>query len=452
MNISFENPDKVNGLLTLTVEEADIKEDVEKVLKDYRKRANFPGFRPGMVPMGIVKKRFGASARMDTVNKLVGEQIYKYLKDNNIRMLGEPLPSEKQVAVDIEKDAPYTFLFDIAVAPEFKAELSADDKLPYYTIKVDKKLVDEHIDAYAGQMGEFVKVDAYDPQQRDMLKGDLRELDDNGATKEGGITVEGAVMMPDYIREESQKALFNNAKTGDIITFNPSKAYPDNKSEVAALLKINKEDAEQMTSDFSYQITEISRFKKAEVGQEMFDKVYGKDVVKDEEDFRKRISETLKPQLQANSDYKLLTDARQYLEKKVGNLTYPDAILKRVMLKTNKDKGEEYVEKNYEASLKQLTWHLIKEQLVAAHDIKINDEDILTEAKQTARMQFAQYGMNNVPEEYLDNYAKEMVAKRENIDRFVDEAIDHKLVEVIKKVVTLEKKAISLDKFNELMK
>lgn len=452
MNISFENPDKVNGLLTLTVEESDIKDDVEKALKDFRKHANFPGFRPGMVPMGIVKKRFGASARMETMNKFVGEQLYKYIKDNKIKMLGEPLPSDKQEPVDIEKEAPYTFMFDVAVAPEFKAELNADDKLTYYNIKVDKKLVDEQIDMYAGQMGQYEKVDAYDPEQRDMLKGDLRELDENGNTKENGVTVDGAIMMPQYIHVEEQKALFNNAKVGDIITFNPRKAYPDGDAEVAALLKINKEMVPTMLSDYSYQVTEISRFKKAEVGQEMFDQVFGKDNVKNEEDFRKKISETIKPQLQVNSDYKFLADVRQYMEKKVGTLTYPDAILKRVMLKSNEDKGAEYVEKNYEESIKQLTWHLIKEQLVAAYDVKINDDDIKAEAKEMAKMQFAQYGMNNVPDEYLDNYAKEMVEKRENIDRFVDSAIEHKLVEAVKKVVTLDKKAISLDKFNELMK
>ena len=452
MNILFENPDKVNGLMTVTVEEADFKDDVEKTLKDYRKKANFPGFRPGMVPMGLIKKQFGASVKMDTLNKFVGEKIYTYIKDNKIQMLGEPLPSEKQEPVDIEKDGPYTFMFDIAVAPEFKIELNGDTKLAYYNIKADDKLIDQQVDMFASQLGSYEKADSYDGEQRDMLKGDLRELDADGNTKEGGITVDGAVMMPEYIKVEDQKKLFDNAKPGDIIAFNPRKAYPDNDAEVASLLKIDREAVKSMDSDFSYQVIEISRFKKAEVNQEMFDHVFGKDVVKSEEEFRARIAEGLKPQLQANSDYKFLIDVRKYAEDAVGELTFPDALLKRVMLLNNKDKGEEYVEKNYDESIRQLKWHLIKEQLVAANNIKVEDADVKAAAKEAARMQFAQYGMNNVPDEYLDNYAGEMLKKRDSAAGFVDSAVENKLVQALKGVVTLDEKTVTLDEFNELMK
>ena len=452
MNILFENPDKVNGLMTVTVEEADFKDDVEKTLKDYRKKANFPGFRPGMVPMGLIKKQFGASVKMDTLNKFVGEKIYTYIKDNKIQMLGEPLPSEKQEPVDIEKDGPYTFMFDIAVAPEFKIELNGDTKLAYYNIKADDKLIDQQVDMFASQLGSYEKADSYDGEQRDMLKGDLRELDADGNTKEGGITVDGAVMMPEYIKVEDQKKLFDNAKPGDIIAFNPRKAYPDNDAEVASLLKIDREAVKSMDSDFSYQVIEISRFKKAEVNQEMFDHVFGKDAVKSEEEFRARIAEGLKPQLQANSDYKFLIDVRKYAEDAVGELTFPDALLKRVMLLNNKDKGEEYVEKNYDESIRQLKWHLIKEQLVAANNIKVEDADVKAAAKEAARMQFAQYGMNNVPDEYLDNYAGEMLKKRDSAAGFVDSAVENKLVQALKGVVTLDEKTVILDEFNELMK
>ncbi|CCZ14582.1 trigger factor [Prevotella sp. CAG:487] len=452
MNILFENPDKVNGLMTVTVEEADFKDDVEKTLKDYRKKANFPGFRPGMVPMGLIKKQFGASVKMDTLNKFVGEKIYTYIKDNKIQMLGEPLPSEKQEPVDIEKDGPYTFMFDIAVAPEFKIELNGDTKLAYYNIKADDKLIDQQVDMFASQLGSYEKADSYDGEQRDMLKGDLRELDADGNTKEGGITVDGAVMMPEYIKVEDQKKLFDNAKPGDIIAFNPRKAYPDNDAEVASLLKIDREAVKSMDSDFSYQVIEISRFKKAEVNQEMFDHMFGKDAVKSEEEFRARIAEGLKPQLQANSDYKFLIDVRKYAEDAVGELTFPDALLKRVMLLNNKDKGEEYVEKNYDESIRQLKWHLIKEQLVAANNIKVEDADVKAAAKEAARMQFAQYGMNNVPDEYLDNYVGEMLKKRDSAAGFVDSAVENKLVQALKGVVTLDEKTVTLDEFNELMK
>lgn len=345
MNILFENPDKVNGLMTVTVEDADFKDNVEKTLKDYRKRANFPGFRPGMVPMGLIKKQFGPSVKMDTLNKYVGEQIYNYIRENKIQMLGEPLPSEKQEPVDIEKDGPYTFMFDIAVAPEFKIELNGDTKIAYYDIQADDKLIDQQVDMFASQLGSYEKADSYDGEQRDMLKGDLRELDAEGNTKEGGITVEGAVMMPEYIKVDDQKKLFDNAKPGDIITFNPRKAYPDNDSEVANLLKINRDAVKDVEADFSYQVIEINRFKKADVNQALFDQVFGKDTVKSEEEFRGKIAEGLKPQLQANSDYKFMLDVRKYAEDKVGELTFPDALLKRIMLLNNKDKGEEYVEK-----------------------------------------------------------------------------------------------------------
>lgn len=449
MKISFENPDKVNGLLTLTVEEADYKENVEKTLKNYRKKANVPGFRPGMVPMGMIKRQFGTTAKVDEINKLLGEQIYKYVKDNNIQMLGEPLPSDKQEPVDMEKEAPYTFMFDIAVAPEFKAELTGDDTIDYYTITVDDKIIDQQIDVFASRAGHYDKVEDY--QANDMLKGDIRELDENGNTKEGGITVEGAVLMPEYIKVEDQKKLFDGAKLGDIITFNPKKAYPESDIEVSSLLKMKKEEVADLTADFSYQITEISRYVKAEVNQDLFDQVYGKDVIKDEKDFREKIAEGLKAQFAVDSDFKFIQDVRKYLVDKVGALTYPDALLKRIMLNNNKDKGEEYVEKNYEQSIKELTWHLIKEQLVKANGIKIEDADIEETAKEAAKAQFAQYGMNNIPEEYIENYAKDMLKKREYIDSFVDRSIDRKLTEILKNVVKLENKTATLEEFNKMM-
>ena len=451
MKIQFESADKVNGLMTLTVEEADYKENVEKTLKDYRKKANIPGFRPGMVPMGLIKRQFGTSVKVDVINKALGEQIYKYVRENNIQMLGEPLPAENQEPVDIEGEAPYVFKFDVAVAPEFKIELNGKNKIDYYNIEVDDKLIDNQVDMFASRSGHYDKVEEYDAEKRDMLKGDLKELDADGNVKEDGIMVETALLMPQYIKEEDQKKLFDNAKLGSVITFNPRKAYPDNDSEIASLLKIDREKAKDVTSDFTYLVTEIQRFVKAEVNQELFDQVYGEGNVKSEEEFRGKIAEGIKAQLALDSDYRFLLDVRKCCEQKVGNLTFPDAILKRVMLNNNKDKGMEFVEKNYEQSIKELTWHLIKEQLVAAYNIKVEENDILEAAKGAARAQFAQYGMSNVPEEYLENYAKEMMKKEENIQGFVDRSIDQKLIVALKNGVKLNEKSISLDDFNKLM-
>lgn len=451
MNISFEAPDKINGLMTITLEKDDYQGEVEKTLKDYRKRANVPGFRPGMTPMGLIKRQYGAAVKVDVVNKMLGEKLYEYVRENKIQMLGEPLPSDKQETLDFEGDAPLTFKFDIAVAPEFEAKLSGKDKIDYYNITVDDKLIDQQVEMYQQRAGHYDKVEAYDAEQRDMLKGDLRELDADGNVKEGGITVVDAVLMPQYMKVDDQKKLFDGAKLGDIITWNPRKAYPESDVEVSSLLKIQKEDVKDHEGDFTYQITEISRYVKAEVNQELFDQTFGEGNVKDEKEFRQKISDMISQQFKSDSDYKFLLDVRKHMEKKVGKLEFPEALLKRVMLNNNKDKGEKFVEENFEASIKELGWHLIKEQLVAAQNIKVEDDDLKAVAKEVARAQFAQYGMSNVPEEYLDNYAAEMLKKRENVDGLVDRAVDVKLTAALKDVVKLNEKDITLEDFQKML-
>lgn len=448
MNISFECPDKVNGLMTITIEEADFSADVEKTLKDYRKKANYPGFRLGQVPMNLIRRQYGSAVKMDVINKKLGESLQKYLSDNNINMIGEPLASEKQEPQDLEKDAPYTFVFDIAVAPEFDVTLGQDDTVDYYDITVDDKVIDDQVSAIASRAGKYEQVDDY--QDNDMLKGDLRELDAEGNTLEGGITVEGAVLMPSYIKVDDQKKLFDGAKKGDIITFNPRKAYPESDVEVSSLLKIKKEEVAAHTGDFSFQITEISRFKAHEVNQELFDLVLGKDEVKTEEDFRKKLGEMVKEQLDKSADFRFLYDVRAYAEKKVGDLTFPDALLKRIVKQNNPKASDEDLEKNYEPSVKELKWSLIQNKLATQFSIKVEDADVKNAAKEMARMQFAQYGMNNVPEEYVDNYTDELLKKRENVNNFVQRALDAKLTAAVKDAVKLNKKAISLDDFNKL--
>ena len=448
MNIKFESADKINGLMTITIEQADYQEAVDKQLKNYRKKAQVPGFRPGMVPMGLVKKQYGTAVKAEEVNRILGEKLYEYVRENKIQMLGEPLPNENQKPQDLAGDGPFEFVFDIAVAPEFKAELTNKDKIDFYTIKVDDKLIDDQVQMYASQSGEFVEAQEW--SGNDTLKGDLRQLDEKGNTLEGGITTEGGMIMPSYIKGEDEKKKFDGAKLGDIITFNPKKAYPDNDAEVAAMLKVQKDDVKELTADFSFQITEIRHFQPAAVDAKLFEKVFGEGV-KDEADFRQRIADSLKGQLVANSDFKFLRDVRAYAEKKVGDLQFPEALLKRVMLNNNKDKGEEFVEKNFEASINELKWHLIKEQLVAATKIKVEDADLKAVAKDAMRAQFAQYGMTNIPEDVLDNYAEEQLKKRENIDNFVDRAVDVKLTEALKGIVKLNEKEVTLDEFNKMM-
>jgi trigger factor len=450
MNIQFECADKVNGLMTITIEQADYQAAVDKKLKEFRKKAQVPGFRPGMVPMGLIKKQYGTAIKYDEVNRILGEKLYEYIRENKIQMLGEPMPNEeKQQPQDLQGDGPFEFFYDIAVAPEFTAELTAKDKIDYYDVQVDDKTIDDQVKMYQAQTGQFVEVQEW--SGNDTLKGDLRQLDADGNTLEGGITVEGASVMPSYVKGEDEKKKFDGCKPGDIVIFNPKKAYPDNDAEVAGLLKMKKEDIADLQSDFSFQVTEIRHFQPHDVDQELFDRIFGEGNVKDEADFRQKIADSIKPQLAANSDFKFLRDVRTYLEKKIGDVQFPEALLKRFMLKNNKDKGEDYVEKNFRGSIDELKWHLIKEQLVNANNIKVDDADLKQIARNAVRQQFAQYGMNDVPDDMVDSYADEQLKKRENVEGYVEHAIDMKLMQALKQVVKLNVKKVSIQDFNKLM-
>lgn len=448
MKISFDCPDKVNGLMTITVEEEDYKADVEKTLKDYRKKANFPGFRPGMVPMGLIKRQFGSGVKMDVINKKLSESLQKYISDNNINMIGMPLGSDKQEPQDLEKEPPYTFMFDVAVAPEVNIELGDQDTVDYYDIKVDDEIINRQVEMYCARMGKYEAGETY--AEDDSLKGDLRELDADGNTKADGVTVSEAVLMPKYFSDDDQKKLFEGCKAGDIITFNPRKVYKGD-AQLAALLKVEKDQLAEHEGDFSFQVTEVSHFVNHAVDQELFDSVFGKDVVKSEEDFRKKIADELKLNFVANSDYKLLQDIRKYAEDKVGQLTYPEALIKRIMKQNNEKASQEDIDKNYEPAVKELNWSLIKSKLALQNGIKVDDNDVKAAAKEMARMQFAQYGMANVEDQYVDNYAEELLKKRENVDNFSERALDIKLTAALKDKVKLNHKEISLDDFNKMM-
>ena len=449
MNVSLQNIDKVSALLTVKLEKADYQPQVDKSLKNIRQKAQVPGFRPGMVPMSLVKKMYGKSVIADEVNKLLSEKVYAYIKDNNINILGEPMPNEeKQPDIDFDTMEEFEFVFDIALAPEFKAEVSDQDKVDYYTIEVTDEMVENQIKAYTQRNGKYEKVDAY--EENDMLKGLLAELDEEGNTKEGGIQVEDAVMMPSYMKNDEQKAIFANAKVNDVLVFNPNTAYEGNAVEMASLLKIDKEAAAEVKGNFSFQVEEVTRFVNGELNQEIFDQVFGKDVVKTEEEFRAKVKESIAAQFVADSDYKFLIDVRKVLTDKVGKLEFPDALLKRVMLVNNKDKGEEFVNENYDKSIEELTWHLIKEQLVKENDIKVEQDDVINMAKEATKAQFAKYGMLTIPDDILENYAKEMLKKKESIDGLVNRVVETKLAAALKGKVTLENKTVSMEEFNKM--
>ena len=436
MNISFEKVNEVNALLTLSLVKADYEE--------------MPGFRPGQVPMGLLKKRFGTEITAEEVNKILGKELTKYIHDEKINVLGEPLPNEEKTpAIDFDTQEDFTFVFDVALAPEFDAKVSDKDELDYYDITVDDAMVDKQVQVYAQRAGEYSKVDSY--EERDMVKGILTQLGEDGQPVEGGLQKEDAVMLPGYMKNDEEKAKFNGLKVNDVIVINLAKAYDNNDVEVSSLLGITKEQAAEAKSDFSYQVTEITRFVPAEVNQELFDKILGEGKVNGEEEFRASIAESMKQDFAADSEFKFARDLRAYLTKRIGTLQYPEEMLKRIMKLNNKDKDDEYIERNFKPSLDELTWHLIKEQLCDQLEVKIQQEDVLETAKMATRMQFAQYGMTNVPEDALTHYANEMLKNEQQAEALVTRAVENKIVEKAKAVVKLNHKQVTMDEFNKMM-
>ena len=447
MNVKFEKVDAVNGLITVEMEKADYADKVEKALKDMRKKAQMPGFRPGQVPMGLLKKRFGAEATAEQVNRLLGEKLYGYIREEKLSVLGEPLPSEKQQPIDFETQEVLTFVFDVALAPEFDAKISDKDSVDYYNIEVTDEMVENQVKSFAGRAGHQEKVEEY--QSRDMVKGILGQLDENGSVLEGGVQVEGAVMLPEYFKNDDEKKKFEGAKVNDVLTVNLHKAYDGNVAELKALLKVEEEQVKELTGDFSYQIEEISRYMPAEVNQELFDQIYGEGNVKSEEEFRANIKKDIEEAYANDSDYKFGMDLRAYLEGRVGELSYPEAMLKRIMQMNNE---KEITDEEFQASIKELTWHLIKEQLADQFELKVEQADVMETAKMVARMQFAQYGMPNVPEDALTNYANQMLQDKRQAEGLVNRTVENKIIAKAKETVKVNAKNVSLDEFNAMFK
>ena len=449
MEITLQNVSEVKGMLTVKLVKADYEPKVEKALKTFRQKANLPGFRPGMVPMGLIKKQYGSAIKAEEINKMLQEAVYGYLKENKVDMLGEPLPNEdQQKTIDFDTMEELEFLYDIALAPQFDATLTAADTIPYYTIQISDEMVDNQVNMYTQRNGRYEKVEEY--ADNDMVKGLLCQLDENGNTVEGGIQAEDAVVLPKYMKNAAQTALFEGTKVGDVITINPREAYDGNEAELASLLKISKEEAANVNGNYSYQISEITRYVPGDLNQEIFDLVYGEGAVSSEEEFRARVKEDLTRQFVPESDYKFLIDVREYVMNRIGELKFADDVLKRIMHINNPDKGEEYVNEHYANTIKELSWHLVKEQLVEKAGIKLEENDLMEQAKANVRAQFAQYGMTNVPDDVLANYAAETLKKKENMENLVNRAIEVRLAAALKAVVKLDEKSVSLEEFNKM--
>lgn len=448
MNVSLINNDSVRGLIKLEIVKSDYEAAVEKSLRSFRQKANVPGFRKGMVPMGMVKKMYGKQALLEEVNRLVSDNLFKYIRENNLNILGEPLASEAEPsALDFDKDEDFVFNFDVALAPEININMSKEDTLPYYEVKIDDDMLNKQVEAYTANFGTYEAGE--EVEEKDLVKGTVAELE-NGAPKEGGVVVENAVLMPMYIKDEAEKAKFIGSKVNTVVVFNPNKAYEGAEAEIASFLHVEKEKVAELTGDFSFEIKEISRHKNAELNQELFDKVFGESVVTSEEEFRNKIREALAEQFTPQCDFKFLSDAREVLVKKAGELKFADDILKRWLLVANEKNTAENIENDYPHIIEDLTYHLIKESLVKANGLKVQDADIEEFAKRVAKAQFAQYGMLSVPEDALENYAKEMLKNKQTLQNILDRAVEEKLATWLKEQVTIDKKEVTADEFAKM--
>lgn len=444
MNVEKVIIDAVNAQIKITLEKADYQESVNKTLRSYRQKAQIPGFRPGMAPMSLIKKMYEKGVTADELNKTLSDSLFNYIKDNNLNILGEPLPSESQVAQDLDGEGPFEFIFDIALAPELNYTLNKKDSIPYYNIIVTDEMVDSQVKAYASRGGRYEKVEDF--QMGDSIKGNLVEISE----AEDAVKVEDALMLPSFFKNEDEKAKFNGAKVGDVITYNPHKANDGNEAELASLLRLPKDVAKDVTSDFTFEIKEINRFVEGELNQELFDQIYGEGVVDSVEAFRAKVKEDIASQFAPESDYRFMVDAEEKLVNKLKDVVFPEAFLKRWLLVADNKKTAESIDADMPKMIEELKWHLMKEDIIKKNNIKIEAEDVMAMAKTITKAQFAQYGMANVPEELLEQYAGEMMKKPEQARNLQDQAMSQKVAEFLKGAVKLNVKEISTEDFNKL--
>ena len=417
MKIEQSELKDLTAVVTLTIEPADYQDEVAKQLKQVRQKAQMPGFRPGMVPAGLVKKMYGKGILADVLNKQVGEGLQKHIEDHNLQILGEPLPSENSPKIDLDNEDTFTFLFDIAVAPEFDAKLTGKNKLTEYIIDVTDEMVNNQVKSYAERFGEYTQAD--EVAEGDIVKGLAKQVD-------GDIVKENAVLNPAYMKQKTQQKKFIGAKKGDVVTFNPAKAF-DSEVEVSSLLDISKEQAKDLKSDFTFEIQEITRHTTAAIDAELFAKVYGADAPKDEAAFRARVKAEIEANMEEDSKYKFGLDAKEAIMKKMEKLEFPVDFLKRWVLATNEKMTAEELEKDFDKMLEELKWHLAKDQLMKEYKVDVQKEDVEAYAKEVARMQFMQYGLMHIDDQYLTNYANEMLKQENQLRGIVERVAENKI-------------------------
>lgn len=451
MNVSFEKSGAVNGKLTVKLEKTDYAAAVDQSLKNLKKKVNMPGFRPGMVPVGMIKKMYGNEVKAEEINKKLSEAVNNYVQEQKLRLVADPMVSEGQPELDIVNGEDYEFSFDLGLAPEISVELTGKDKIPYYKIEVDEKTVETGVESYRRQTGKYIDAENYE-EENDLLRGVLTELDETGKEKEGGLVVEKTSLMPRFFANDQQKAIFKKeAKPGADVVFNPSKAFEGKDVEVASLLKVKKEEVAEHTGDFRFHVDSISRFEMGELNQQLFDFAFGKDVVKSEEEFRARVKEDIEATYVRDSDFKFLLDVREYVFKKAGELEFPKDILRRFLLQNLKDESaKQNIDKTLEDYIKELKWSLMRTQLAEGLNVKVDDESVKATAREMVRIQFAQYGINNIPDDTLEQYAGSMLKDEKQQDNIINRSIDRELTKVLKTTVKLAEKVVSIEDFNKM--
>jgi trigger factor len=450
MNITRENIDNVNAVIKISIEKPDYEPKVEQKLKEYRQKADMPGFRPGKAPLGLIKKRFGKSLLIDEVNTLLSQKLTGYLMEEKLQILGEPLANEEQQKpIDWDKDENFEFVFDIALSPEIEVSLSEKDKIDYHKIKVSDEMIDEQVNMITSQMGQNKEVDKV--IEKGLVRGDFVQLDDEGNEIEDGIQPDGVLLAIDLIKDKDIQKEFIGKKKGDTVVFDPVKAYED-VHEVQHMLNISHEQAHDLNSEFKFTINEALEFEKAELNEELYKKIYGEDTdIKTEEDLRKRLEEELASNLVHSSEQRFAMDTRDTLVEKI-NPELPEAFLKRWLRVANKDVTEEQIEKDFDGFLKDLKWQLIKDKIIKENELKVEEEEAFDFAKQLAQAQYAQYGIPNVPEDQLESFAKMILDKQEEKERVYNKLLEDKVVGVVKDKVSVNEKEVTQEEFTELSK
>lgn len=449
MNITRENIDDLNAVIRMTIEKSDYEQRVNDVLKNYQKKANMPGFRPGKVPAGLIRKMYGTAALVDEINKLVSENLSGYITDNKLDILGEPLPSESQNTIDFDNQENFEFAFDIALTPKLDIKLTKKEKVSYFNIQITDEMLDSQVKSMTGRFGQNEKVEVV--SDKSLVKGNFVQVDEAGAEVEGGITADDAVMSVAIVKDDAEKVKLIGAKVGDQVVFDPMKAFP-NATEISYLLKISREEAEKVSGLFRFTINEVTEFKEPELNQELFDKLFGPNVVSSEEEMLNKVRENLEKTLAMESDYRFSIDAREKLTNKF-EVQLPEAFLKRWLKATNrenKELTEEQLESEMPRFIEDLKWQLIKNEIIRSNELKIENSDVLEFARKSAKVQFLQYGLSNIPDEYIENYAVDMMKDQNQARKFAEGAINDKVMEFIKEAVKLETKEVTRDEFNKL--